>query len=361
MKSNRRGQGFTLVELLVVITIITLLISILLPAVGTARRQARVSRCVANMKQHAQGIANYASQNKDTILNSPISNASSPAEAASVGARGNVAFRFGNQYIPTANWIVTPPIQSFYTTNGLAGNAAVLSDLNTDQSWGGAGNGADITTAYMLPMAEYMVEGEGTAILQDVFASPSDKKLFEDWKKLKDGIRTGSQGTAAGAYPRPSGSWISGLKCSSYRYATTNIFNPKAFGYIDDNANCSTLMTASDQPPFNPTNPQGAIRYVRQNPMAEVRHPTKKVAFFLWDALHNPEVGKAWFESGSIIPVAMFDGSARQTIPYRDGAASSRCELSGPFYNIYWTAEGAGVLQPGHFWVNIGGIWGRDL
>lgn len=361
MRTHRRGQGFTLVELLVVITIITLLISILLPAVGTARRQARVSRCVANMKQHAQGIANYASQNKDTILNSPISNASNNAELIAIGAKGQVAFRFGNQYIPTANWVVSPALNSFYTSVGLASSAAVLADLNSPQTWSGSnsgtGNGADITTAYMLPMAEYMVEGEGTAILQDVFACPSDKRLFEDWKKLKDGIRTGSQGTAAGVYPRPGNSWIGGLKCSSYRFTLTSIYNPAAFSYIDDDAACQTLMV----PGFSPTNPSQAIKYVRHNPMAEVRHPTKKVAFFLWDALHNPEVGKAWFESGSIIPVAMYDGSARQTIPYRDGAAFSRCELSGPFYNIYWTAEGGAVLQPGHFWVNIGGIWGRDL
>lgn len=74
-----RCSGFTLIELLIVIAIIALLISILLPSLGAARRTARTMICGSNQRQMVVALTGYCDNNKDWLPGSPSTSGNTAA------------------------------------------------------------------------------------------------------------------------------------------------------------------------------------------------------------------------------------------------------------------------------------------
>lgn len=62
---KHRNRGFTIIELLVVVSIIALLIGILLPAIGKARDSALISQSESNLRQLVIAHQTYAAEWKD--------------------------------------------------------------------------------------------------------------------------------------------------------------------------------------------------------------------------------------------------------------------------------------------------------
>lgn len=67
MKRNQRHTGFSLMEMLVVISLIVLLISLIMPSLQNAKERARISACSANLNQIGIAVTTYASDYDDRI------------------------------------------------------------------------------------------------------------------------------------------------------------------------------------------------------------------------------------------------------------------------------------------------------
>jgi prepilin-type N-terminal cleavage/methylation domain-containing protein len=357
-----RRRGFTLVELLVVVSIIALLISILLPTVGEVRRQARISLCTANMKQHGQGVSNFAAANNDSLPHVPKNN----AKGLNANA-GPIPYCFGNKDLPVNG--VTFPSPGPITAISVADVETVLnnSEFIADgrvQAWNG----------YWIYLSEYMLDQSGSDVFDAVFTSPSDTASRPTWPKIKRVISNRAQGGGANngwfqlppaptdyvTPPKVDGvSMING----SYRYCVAALTDYRIYSFKTAGA---PLIQGVPNPIWAlsfGTGPGGENfnKFVKRNPQSVVDYPSQKVLFYMWNAWHNPN-RNAWFEQDVICPVTMADGSARATVPYRDGLQyrPGNIENAGPMFEVYFTGN-SGTNYVTHYMLTVGGLKGRDL
>jgi prepilin-type processing-associated H-X9-DG protein len=133
-ENGPKNNGFTLVELLVVIGSIALLISMLLPALGVARQQAMKVKCLSQMKQLGNAFVMYVNDNKGWM---PSCDTCGPLYPANfTDSSENAIFQTVSPNNTWVGWVDGGPTTAALSNGTLwkyIGNAAVYkcpSDLN---------------------------------------------------------------------------------------------------------------------------------------------------------------------------------------------------------------------------------------
>jgi prepilin-type N-terminal cleavage/methylation domain-containing protein/prepilin-type processing-associated H-X9-DG protein len=159
---NQKVAGFTLVELLVVITIIGVLIALLLPAVQAARGAARRSQCANNLRQVGLATLNYEQAKGCLPPGYVLRPSPSPGHTALVQIlpyveQGNVAaiYNFGKRNMDVANIPAVTSQMAVYQcpSDDSAGRTALVPPAYSVPWWSRSNYvvNAGSTTWYSLP------------------------------------------------------------------------------------------------------------------------------------------------------------------------------------------------------------------
>ncbi len=134
MKTNRSG-GFSLIELLVVITIVGVLVSLVAPSIANSREQARRSACGSNLRQIYLGLEGYATDGKEWY---PYKGAATHAHYMAIKPY------FREQYLNDANRLLYCP-SGRYQFNSLKPDGVAARNEGYFGYWYLGGQGSALT------------------------------------------------------------------------------------------------------------------------------------------------------------------------------------------------------------------------
>src|ERR1700679_930960 len=111
----RRIRAFTLIELLVVMAIISILASMLLPALGKAKEQGVTIYCVNNLREVGLAMQMYGDDSNDRL---PVSNASILSSNQGAFTSGTSWTAALQPYYQNTNVLRCPALSGKYNQSG---------------------------------------------------------------------------------------------------------------------------------------------------------------------------------------------------------------------------------------------------
>ncbi|TVQ32059.1 MAG: hypothetical protein EA376_06965 [Phycisphaeraceae bacterium] len=295
-------RGFTLRELITLIAIAVILLGMMAPALGEARRTSRMTMDLLDLMQHAILKENYVAANKGRMPNAPPGVTPQPAPDGKQN--------FGGPDRPT---------RFFAHPDNPHNGWAVPGGFRHDHTW----------KLHHIAFGEYLVDGQGLDMLDEVFVSSGAHQFIdvgENWRRLRSGefdedifenFQPQSNVSGRNIFSSTAGSQAFALN-PSYRYTATAL-------YGDSEYEARNFWTGASPDgvgfPHNPQIPgwQGqnwtSFRtFVQQSDFA---FPSRKVLFFSVHANHNRNVNP-YTQQGADIPILLVDGSVRISRPWEE-------------------------------------------
>jgi prepilin-type N-terminal cleavage/methylation domain-containing protein len=221
--STSSFRAFTIIELLVVVSIIALLVGILLPAIGKARDQAQLSRSQANVKQISTAVTTYAAEFADrhpTWINDNISTYGDFSANAATGAFINynntngeahpwMALGYGRNGNQAVIWFFGPPPAANATVTAFQ---PITFAAGTGQGFG----------SFRLPNARSVSTYLNARFYDPAYYAPKDTAVWEATEPHFDN-------------PDEFPATVNPIKWSSYCFSPAAMFNPAVLGKNSQN------------------------------------------------------------------------------------------------------------------------------
>lgn len=167
---TRHLRAFTIIELLVVVSIIALLIGILLPAIGKARDQARLTLSQTNMRNMATAHGNYEAEWNDrqfTMINDNMASYGS-SDAQAFGEYRNL---YGDDHPPCIlGWSEDGALWGFWMNH--PGNYSTVQPIVFNGGQAGFGS-------FRIPNARQFNQYVNGRFYDPVFYAPKDTVVWD--------------------------------------------------------------------------------------------------------------------------------------------------------------------------------------